>query len=152
VTGHWLDLLNQPDVFFLLLVGSGGFLIVGELQSIMRRTRRSAGKSDATGTSTSVRPCGLGRQYRLGLLATAGLLLLSAFGTTSASFTSQLSGGMQVEVVLPTDTPTPTPTAIDTPTPEPTPTDTPALPPTLASTPAPTDTPTPSPTPAPQAS
>jgi hypothetical protein len=32
--------LTQPLVFFLLLVGTGGFLIVGELQTIVREIRR----------------------------------------------------------------------------------------------------------------
>jgi signal peptidase len=38
--GYVLYTLTQPLVFFLLLLGTGGFLIVGELQTIMREIRR----------------------------------------------------------------------------------------------------------------
>ena len=38
--GYVLYALRQPLVFFLLLVGTGGFLIAGELQAIVREIRR----------------------------------------------------------------------------------------------------------------
>ncbi len=182
MTGHVLDIVNQPLGFFLLLVGTGSFLIVGELRAVARGIRRTAGSGGATDGATSVRSPGPGRRYRLGLLAAAGLLLLSAFGSTSASFTLQLAGGMTVNVALPSDTPTPsetgtatpvpaetgtpatlptdtatavpteTPTATDTATAAPSPTDTPTPEPTATPEPAPTEAPTPTPTPAPQAS
>jgi signal peptidase I len=40
ILGYVLYALSQPLVFFLLLVGTGGFLIVGELQTIVREIRR----------------------------------------------------------------------------------------------------------------
>ncbi|HEY1169124.1 MAG TPA: hypothetical protein VGE81_09165, partial [Candidatus Limnocylindrales bacterium] len=77
MTGQVLDALNQPLVFFLLLVGTGGFLVVGELQAIARERRRSAGEGGATGRPTAVGSPGPGRRYRLVLLAAAALLLVS---------------------------------------------------------------------------
>ena len=74
VIGHVLDAMNQPLVVFMLLVGTGGFLIAGELQTIAREVRRKAGGGGATKRATSVGSSGLGRQYRLTLLAAAGIL------------------------------------------------------------------------------
>ena len=48
VTGNVLDALNQPLVFFLLLVGTGCFLIAGELQTMVRESRRTARQGGAT--------------------------------------------------------------------------------------------------------
>ena len=150
VIGNVLDALNQPLAVFLLLVGTGGFLLVGELQTIARQVRRKAGEGGAPERATSVGSSGLGRRYRLTLLFGAGLLLASAFGTTSASFSSQiLTGGVDVNVDFPTITPTPTPTPTATPTATPTPTPTPTTEPTLAPTATPTLAPTATPTLAP---
>jgi hypothetical protein len=129
-------------MIFVLLAGTGGFLIVGELRMIAREFRRTAG-GGATERAASVGSPGLGRRYRLTLLAAAGLLLVSAFGTTSASFSQQLSGGVVVDVDFPAMTPTPQPT----PTPEPT--ANPTANPTAKPKAAPTDTPPPTDTPAP---
>jgi len=148
VTGHVLDALNQPIVFVLLLVGTGGFLIAGELQTIARGFRRTAGRGGATTRATSSGSPALGRRYRLTLLVGAGLLLFSAFGTTSASFSQQnLFGRMKVDVDLPATASSPA--ATDTPAPAAT--DTPTLAPTLGPTLAPTDAPTTTPTDAPTA-
>ena len=38
--GYLLYALSQPAVFFLLFIGTGGFLIVGEVQTIVREIRR----------------------------------------------------------------------------------------------------------------
>ena len=38
--GYLLYLLRLPFVFLFILVGTGGLLIVGELQTIMREIRR----------------------------------------------------------------------------------------------------------------
>jgi hypothetical protein len=138
VLGNVLDVLNQPVVFFLLLVGSGGFLIAGEVEAIARAVRRTAGENEANGKAAPVRSLGPARRYRLTLLFAAGILLLSAFGTVSASFTQQISGGMKVEVVFPTITPTPTATPTDTLAPTAAPTATPTR--TAAPTKAPTRT------------
>ena len=145
MTVHVLDALNQPIVFLLLLVGTGGFLIAGELQTIARGFRRTAGRGGATARATSSGSPALGRRYRLTLLVLAGLLLMSAFGTTSASFSLRLSGGARFDVVLPTKTPAPT----HTPTLTPAATNTPTLTPAPTAAPAPTDTPAPTDSPAP---
>ena len=125
MAGHLLDVLNQPLVVFVLLAGTGGFLIVGELRMIAREFRRTAG-GGAAESAASVSSPGLGRRYRLTVLAAAGLLLVSAFGTTAASFSQQeLSGGVVVDVDFPAITPTPTPpTTLAPPAPTDTPTDT----------------------------
>ena len=136
--GNVLDVLNQPVVFFLLLVGSGGFLIAGEVEAIARAVRWTAGENEANGKAAPVRSLGPARRYRLTLLFAAGILLLSAFGTVSASFTQQISGGMKVEVVFPTITPIPTATPTDTLAPTAAPTATPTR--TAAPTKAPTRT------------
>jgi hypothetical protein len=131
VAGQVLDALNQPLVVLLLLVGTGGFVIVGELQTMALEIRWRAGDGRATGNATSVGSPGLGRRYRLTLLGASLLLLVSAFGTTSASFTQQLlTGGMHVNVAFPTISPATTPT-----TP---PTDMPTATPTSKATAAPT--------------
>ena len=165
MTGNVLAALNQPLVFFLLLVGTGCFLIAGELQTMVRESRRTARQVGATRKATSVGSPALGRRYRLTLFAASGLLLISAFGATSATFSQQLSGGMNVDVDFPAITPTPTPTSVSmsastptltpapkllpapTPThtaaPTATPTDAPTATPTDAPTATPTDTPTP---------
>ena len=138
-----MNALNQPLVFFLLLVGTGGFLIAGELQTMARDFRRTAGQGGATGRATSVGSPALGRRYRLTLFLGAGLLLICAFGTTAASYSQQLSGGVDINVDFPAITPTPMPTLTTTPTP--TATDAP----THAATATPTHAATPTPTPAP---
>jgi len=126
VAGLLLDILNQPLVVFVLLAGTGGFLIVGEVRMIAREFRRPAGGGPAA-SAASVGSPGLGRRYRLTLLAAAGLLLVSAFGTTSASFTQQeLTAGQHVGG--PTTAPTHAPAT---------------APPTTAPTTAPTDVPAP---------
>ena len=145
-----MDALNQPLVFFLLLVGTGGFLIAGELQTMAREFRRTAGQGGATGRATSVGSPALGRRYRLTLFLGAGLLLICAFGTTAASYSQQLSGGVDINVDFPAITPTPMPTLTTTPTPTATPTHaatpTPTPTPAPSDSAAPTDTPTPTPT------
>jgi hypothetical protein len=145
VTGEVLDALKQPLVVFLLLVGSGGFLIARELRAVARGIRRKAGDGDATGRVTSVRSTGLGRRYYFTVLAATALLLMSTIGSTSASFAQQLSGGMNIDVAFPTITPTPTPTPTPTATPTPTPTATPTPKPTAKLAPVPMPTPTPTP-------
>jgi outer membrane biosynthesis protein TonB len=147
VLGNVLDVLNQPVVFFLLLVGSGGFLIAGEVEAIARAVRRTAGENEANGKAAPVRSLGLGRRYRLTLLFAAGILLLSAFGTVSASFTQQISSGMKVEVVFPTIIPTPTATPTDTLAPTAAPSATPTRTAAPIKAPTPTAAPTKAPTP-----
>jgi outer membrane biosynthesis protein TonB len=147
VLGNVLDVLNQPVVFFLLLVGSGGFLIAGEVEAIARAVRRTAGENEANGKAAPVRSLGPARRYRLTLLFAAGILLLSAFGTVSASFTQQISGGMKVEVVFPTIIPTPTATPTDTLAPTAAPSATPTRTAAPIKAPTPTAAPTKAPTP-----
>ena len=169
MTGYVADALSRPYLYFLLLVAAGGFLVVGELLMAVRELGRTPGHGGATRWAPSVDSPGLGRRGRLALLAAVALLLISAFGTTSASFSSQISGGLYYDVAFPTLTstpssaPTPTvrptarlvppiaptlaPKAGPTPTPAPAPTGT--ADPTPTPTPAPTEAPTPAPTPAP---
>ena len=135
-----MNALNQPLVFFLLLLGTGGFLIAGELQTMARDFRRTAGQGGETGRATSVGSPALGRRYRLTLFLGAGLLLICAFGTTAASYSQQLSGGVDINVDFPAITPTPMPTLTTTPTPTATP--------THAATPTPTAAPSDSAAPA----
>ena len=101
MTSQVLDALNQPLVVFLLLVGTGGFLIVGELQTMARETRRKAGEGGAPERATSVGSLGTMRRHRVGLLVLAALILVSAFGTASASFTSHVSVPANVRVAIP---------------------------------------------------
>jgi hypothetical protein len=166
VIGEVLDALKQPLVVFLMLAGAGGIVVVGELRTMAREVRRKAGEGRATERATSAGSPSLSRRYRLTLLFAAGLLVASAFGTTSASFSEQqLSGGMNIDVALPTIMPADSPTTVPTnplgatptipPTPAPTlaptipPTPAPTLAPIIPPTPAPTLAPTIPPTPAP---
>jgi signal peptidase I len=47
--GYLLHLLHQPIVFLLLLLGTGGILVVGELSTIWHELRQSRHESQATG-------------------------------------------------------------------------------------------------------
>ncbi|MFI5461355.1 MAG: hypothetical protein ACHRXM_38625, partial [Isosphaerales bacterium] len=86
---------------------------------------RTADQGSSTGRATAVGSIGLGRRYRFTVLAAAALLLMSTIGTVSASFSQELSGGMNIDVAFPSITPTITPTPTSTPTSTPTPTPTP---------------------------
>jgi signal peptidase len=48
VLGYLLHLLHQPIVFLLLLLGTGGVLVVGELSTIWHELRQSRRESQAT--------------------------------------------------------------------------------------------------------
>jgi hypothetical protein len=42
--GYAVHVLRQPPAFLLLLLGTGGFLIVGEIRTIVQELRRLTGK------------------------------------------------------------------------------------------------------------
>ena len=42
--GYAVHVLRQPPAFLLLLLGTGGFLIVGEIRTIVQELRRMTGK------------------------------------------------------------------------------------------------------------
>jgi hypothetical protein len=169
--------LDQPVLVFLLLVGAGATVVVGELLSLGRRIR-AGGAGSTIGLAASSGASGLTRRYRITLLAVSLFVLVGSFGSASASFAQQqVSGGLQVDVVFPPNqsgaAPTTAPTDVvgteptgavtpapgrtlapgstRTPAPKPTssPTRTLAPTPTSASAPTPTDTPSAAPTDAP---
>lgn len=178
VFGQPTDALDQPVLVLLLLGGAGVAVVVGELLPLVRRTHRISGAGGVIGSAASGGTPALGRRYRLTLFTVSLFVLVSSFGSASASFAQQqISAGLHVDVAFPPNQPgaAPTTSPIDlvtaeptaaarpapgrtlapgsTRTPEPRPTSSPtrtlALAPTSAPTPAPTAAPTPAPTAAP---